>query len=139
MEVKFDTKNWEKEISEKLSKIPYGFETEEKILLRKIGNILKKHVVQQLSKYVSDRSKWTFQNKKYHIPHMKDDVQSKIKKNKYGNLYVSVGGKKTGWKWHFLNDGTSTTIATHFADIAEEQSKSEIETEIDNLIRKVVE
>ena len=49
--------------------------------------------------------------------HMKDDVHLNIKKDKFGYKVARVaGGKKTGTKWHLVNDGTYRSEATHFMD-----------------------
>ncbi|SHF13518.1 phage protein, HK97 gp10 family [Tissierella praeacuta DSM 18095] len=60
--------------------------------------------------------------------HMADDVNYRIVKDEYGEKVARIrGGKKTGTKWHLVNDGTYRSKATHFIDTALKQSDEEIE------------
>ena len=64
--------------------------------------------------------------------HMQDDVQAGVRTNKDGELYASIrGGKKTGTKWHLLNDGTHNMNATHFMDKAMAEVGPQIEAILD--------
>ena len=64
--------------------------------------------------------------------HMQDDVQAGVRINKDGELYASIrGGKKTGPKWHLLNDGTYNMSATHFMDKAIAEVGPQIEAILD--------
>ena len=77
--------------------------------------------------------------------HMKDDVKFAVKKDKRGNLYVSVkGGQHTGYKWaavdtgHIARDGATFVPGLNFISRAMNASEGEVERMIDDLIRKVV-
>lgn len=60
--------------------------------------------------------------------HMADDVNYRIVKDRYGGKVARIrGGRKTGTKWHLVNDGTYRSKATHFIDTAMKQSDEEIE------------
>jgi len=60
--------------------------------------------------------------------HMADDVSYRIVKDRYGGKVARIrGGRKTGTKWHLVNDGTYRSKATHFIDTAMKQSDEEIE------------
>jgi HK97 gp10 family phage protein len=70
--------------------------------------------------------------------HLVDDVKTSIKDDKAGNVYAMIrGGKFTGYKWHMLENGTTTTKATHFIEKALKQTESEINSYIDEAIGRV--
>lgn len=72
--------------------------------------------------------------------HMADDVVIRSGKDKYGYRYVKVqGGKSTGTLWHIVNDGTFRNTATHFMDNAMSQAETDIQSIIDEELRKVFE
>lgn len=103
-------------------------EAEERIL-KKSGKAIKGNVRINLK-----RSKINCPDYK----HMVDDIQESTYKNKYGNKTTRVrGGKKTGRKWHLLNDGTYKMDATHFMDKALMDSEEEINSIIDEELRGI--
>lgn len=70
--------------------------------------------------------------------HMSQDVIIRFTKDRYGYRIVKVqGGKQTGTLWHIVNDGTYKNSATHFMDNAIAQSEKEIESILDQELRKV--
>lgn len=149
MEIKLDYAEQLQQIEELIGAMPDLLEKEEKKMLKKIGGVIKKYVVRQL-RLIRMPQKETEKRHNYDktVPYiqMDDDVKVSVKKSKSGLFYVSVkGGKYTGYKWHFLNDGTRNkdgsvhTHATHFMDIALRQAGNEIETIINEVLKKVSE
>lgn len=147
MRVTLEYENQLKDIENLIDNMPELIEREEKAMLRKIGNVIKKYVIRQL-RLVRMSAKEVESRKNYDksVPYvqMDDDVKVAVKKSRTGDVYVSVkGGKYTGFKWHFLNDGTRNkdgsahTPATHFMDRALEQSKSEIDKIISDVMKRV--
>ncbi len=98
-------------------------EMTENQMLEKSGDILKEFVIAELNKHrriIAERYKGR--------PAMADDVRKTIKKNKWGESYVSVrGGKKTGTLWHLVNDGNLYSTPTHFMDNAIAKFDNEID------------
>lgn len=132
MKAHFEYDNMLKEIGLDLSKMKNTIVRDEKKVLRVIGNIVKQNVISSIdSSDVAHK-------------HMRDDVVIKIGTNKIGNQYVSVkGGKDTGYKWAWVNDGhlakDNTTVAgTHFVDLAERKSDPEISSTLDKFVREVI-
>ena len=147
MRVTLEYENQLKDIDDLISKMPSLIEKEEKAMLKKIGKVIQKYVIRQLRllRLPADKIKG-LRNYDKSVPYvqMDDDVKVAVKKSKSGDIYVSVkGGKYTGFKWHFLNDGTRNkdgsvhTPATHFIDRALEQSRAEIDKIIADVARKV--
>lgn len=106
--------------------------------LMRIGRILKKHAVNNMT-FRSGINRTDYK-------HMQDDVKISVKESKQGNLYVAVGGgKETGFKWRWLNDGaisnkgTVLVQATHFMEKAQKESEQEINDVIDKMLREVLE
>lgn len=111
-----------------LKKIEKDCKDVEKKILTQSGKVIKGKVVDLLNaikrkdKYVKDG-----------YTHMADDVKVRLSKDEFGYSVVRIsGGKKTGTKWHLVNDGTFRTPATHFMTNAIDSSESEIEAIIDN-------
>lgn len=103
-------------------------EAEERIL-KKSGKAIKGNVKINLKRSTVDKPDYK---------HMIDDIQESTYKNKYGNKTTRVrGGKKTGRKWHLLNDGTYKMDATHFMDKSLIQSEEEINSIIDEELRGI--
>lgn len=147
MRVTLEYENQLKDIEELISNMPNLIEKEEKAMLRKIGKVIQKYVIRQLralrmtAKEIEGRRNY---DRTLPYVQMDDDVKVAVKKSKAGDIYVSVkGGKYTGFKWHFLNDGTRNqdgsvhTAATHFMDKALEQSRGEIDKILSDVARKV--
>lgn len=149
MKVTFEYEKQIQEITDSINRMPNLVQKEETSMLRKIGKAVQKYVVLNLRLYRMPEAK-TRKRKNYDksMPYiqMDEDVEVKADKTKEGDLYVSIkGGKYTGYKWHFLNDGTRNedgsihTAATHFMDRALKQAANEIEKIIDSTMRKVAE
>lgn len=149
MEINVDYREAIFDINEILNNMPKELEEQEKVILKKIGNLVKGNVVKFLHHSdVDARAKQimpsNYDGSKPYI-HMKDDVKYKIKKDKLGNYYVSIGGgKKTGYKWvfidngHIARDGTTFIPGTNFTTRAINNSEGEIEKSIDEMIKGVV-
>lgn len=149
MNVEFDYKKQTFEIQELIGHMPEVLEKEEKAVLRKIGKAVEKEVVKMLRLFRTPPEKAN-KRKNYDktVPYvqMDDDVTFSVRKSKSGDIYVSIKGKKyTGYKWHFLNDGTRNpdgtvhTAATHFMDISLTRARGEIEKCVNELVGKVAE
>lgn len=71
--------------------------------------------------------------------HMKTDVKTRIKDDGEGEILAIIGGgRKTAYKWHLVDNGTSETPAQHFTDKAMSESESGIEAVFNNAIFKAV-
>ncbi|WP_291568547.1 HK97-gp10 family putative phage morphogenesis protein [Clostridium sp. UBA2485] len=106
-----------------IGKLPTESIEVQKRILRKGANALRKNVKKNLKR--SKISKTAYK-------HMVDDIQVSVRKDKDGDYVARVrGGKKTGRKWHLVNDGTYKTDATHFMDRSIAESDAEIEAIID--------
>lgn len=137
MKINLSNGNITTDIQNLLEKMKDVAEKEQKSALKRIGDKIKKSVIKNM-KFRSGISKSEY-------VHMQDDVQVNVKTSKYGKLFVQVaGGKKTGYKWRFLNDGAIDNKgnvlvqATHFMESAINDAESEISKEIDTLLEKVV-
>lgn len=147
MKVTFEYEKQLKEIENMISGMPDLIEKEERSMLRKIGKAVQKYVIRNLRLHrMTEKEIEGRKNYDRTMPYkqMDDDVKVEVRKSKEGDLYVSVkGGKYTGYKWHFLNDGTRNqdgtlhTLATHFMDKALNQAAVEIEKIVESVIRKV--
>lgn len=70
------------------------------------------------------------------INHMCADVKTTTTKDEYGDSIIKVqGGKKTGTKWHIVNDGTYRSRATHFMDLALNDVDQELESIINQKLK----
>ena len=135
-------------IDEMLADLPEKLQGQEKIVLRKAGNAIKKNVlrymrnsdIEQRAKEVSPSN---YDGSRPYV-HMKDDVKSSVRKDKMGNHYVSVrGGKMTGYKWgpvsdgHIARDGTTFVPGNNFMGRAVNAAEPEVERLIDEMLNKV--
>lgn len=130
------------EIEQMLSKMPKEIEKNEKTLLKKCGEIVQKNLKRYLTR--SNRKNPKNYDKTTPYIHIIDDIKVTVKKSKYGHLFVKIaGGKKTGFKWRFLNDGAIDergnilNVATHFMEHALEDSSNEINEEINKMMERV--
>lgn len=137
MKINIDDANLATDIYEMLKAMQNVCGKEERSFLKRLGAIV--------SRAVRTNMTWRSGIKKAEYTHMQDDIQAVVKKDKNGRLYVRVqGGKKTGYKWRFLNDGAITkegTVlvqATHFLEKSVKDSQSEVDSEADKLIERIV-
>lgn len=136
-------------INESLLNMPKEILDQENVVLRKVGNVIKKNVIRCLPESdVETRAKEippsNIDGSRPYI-HMKDDVKSKVKKDKNGNHYVSIhGGKLTGFKWHMLDqghiarDGSTFVPGNNFIGRAMAASEGDVNKIIDDMLKKVV-
>lgn len=97
-----------------------------KAIISKGVKVVKASVKKNLSRSNIDDPLYT---------HMQDDVKTTIKDNDQGDIVGIIhGGKKTGYKWHMLNDGTSHSKATHFV----EKSLKDVESDLDAIIDQAI-
>lgn len=137
LDVDLDKSGWE-DIQKEVGQIQRMFNDNDiKEILRKIGTAIKKHVKEYAPKSEESR--------KMGEKHIKDDITFKIKKNRNGELYVSVrGGRDTGYKWNWVNGGHIAQNGkfipgSHFVDKAQISAESDINSILDNYLKKVVE
>lgn len=135
MSVELNTSEFD--ISRTLSKLPDLCERKGKEVMKKTGEIVKKHLRERLPRTVEDLANYDGTRPRVHV---EDDIKIKTYA-KDGYLGVTLhGGRKTAYKWHFLNDGTRNpdgtihTQATHFIDDALRDSEREIDSLIDIMI-----
>lgn len=140
MKVNFDYKDTVYSIEEQLTRIPESMEKERMQILKKSAKLLKKTIEKSFSSMESDVPSTTanYDGSTPYV-HLKDEVKTSIKDDKIGNIYAVIkGGKFTGYKWHMLENGTSNTDATHFIEKALKETADEIDSYIDEAIRKMV-
>lgn len=129
------------EISEMIGKIPNNIAINEEDALDKMAVVVKRNVESRLNRSSLDDDAKNYDGSKPY-KHMKDDVKYSVSRDRSDGLYAKIqGGKKTGYKWKFLNDGTVKngkihTRATHFMDFALKDSEHDIEIIINNTINK---
>lgn len=72
--------------------------------------------------------------------HMKDDIHiSALKEDEDGDKVREIyGGKKTGYKWRFLNDGTSKMQGTQFADRSVLETEQQVQDTIEKEVEKAI-
>lgn len=145
----FDYKESLFEIDQMIAKMPEKIQDQERAVLRKIGNIVKKWVQYFLHRSgIEERAK-EISPSNYDgsrpYEHVKDDVSYTVRKSSDGNLYVSIkGGKKTGYKWHFINDGhvardgRTWVPGTNFMEKALLKAQGEVELIINDMVKKVI-
>lgn len=137
-------------INESLLQMPKKLYDSENKVLRRVGTVVKKNVERFLhDSDIEKRAKEVAPSNydgSYPYMHMKDDVNAKVKKDKLGIKYVSIGGGRlTGYKWHLLDqghlarDGTTFVPGTNFIGRALSASEGEIEKSIDEMVKKVIE
>ncbi|WP_315122337.1 HK97-gp10 family putative phage morphogenesis protein [uncultured Clostridium sp.] len=122
-----------------LSEIRLDFEKLGKSTEKLEGKTLKK-ACETVAKSVKNNLKRSTRNLPDYV-HMQDDVKvSNAKKDRDGAIIRTVGGgKKTGAKWHLLNDGTySKNNATHFMDISVSETETEVDSIFDNAIEQML-
>lgn len=142
MRVNFDHTDTTYWIQEQIAKIPETLHREKKQILTKSAKLLKATVEKKLRAIESDVSEGTT-NYDGSLPyvHMADDVKTSIKDDNAGNVYAIIrGGKYTGYKWHLLENGTSSPKrqATHFIENTMKETAEEINSYIDEAIAKAV-
>ena len=98
---------------------------------REGAKIIKTKVIGELNRLRSKTNKVDY-------THMADDVRISTRKDQYGDSVTRIqGGRKTGTKWHLVNDGTYKTNATHFMDRAINESEAELQSVIDSELSRV--
>lgn len=137
MKVNLNNNNLSIDLEYTLKRMEKACVNDQKYLLKSIGNIIKKNVLKNM-KFRSGINASSY-------IHMRDDVKISVKKNRHDMLFVSVsGGKKTGYKWIFLNDGAIDgrgnvlVEATHFMEKSISDANTEIEKEIDSMIERII-
>lgn len=115
-----------------------------KSCLKSVGEHIKQNVKRYAPKHSQNPSYSDFNKSEY--KHILDDITFVVKKSKSaGQYYVSVkGGKTTGYKWLWVNNGhvaqNGTFVqGTHFVDKAEQSSADGINEIVDNYIKEAME
>ena len=148
MKINIDYKEGIASIDETLSRLTPELQEQEKTVLRKIGNIIKKNAKQYMIKSDIERRAKDIPPSNYDgsrpYIHMKDDIKMSVRKDKQGNHYVSVrGGKMTGYKWgpvsdgHIARDGTTFVPGNRFMAKTVQASEPEIDKLIDEMLKAV--
>lgn len=142
MNVNFDHSDATRYISEQIARIPETMHRERKQILTKSAKLLKSTVEKSLRAIESNVSEGTT-NYDGSLPyvHMADDVKTSVKDDKEGNVYAIIrGGKTTGYKWHLVNNGTSSPdrTATHFIEKALKDTEEEMDSYINEAIGRAV-
>ena len=144
MDIKIDYEDGIASINKSIQGLPETLQEKEKVVLKKIGNSIKKNVIRYIR--VSDieqRAKnvqpSNYDGSKPYV-HMRNDVKSSVR-----NYYVSVrGGKMTGFKWgpvsdgHIARDGTTFVQGDHFMQRAVSASAGDVDRMIDAMIKEIV-
>ncbi len=98
--------------------------------LKRSAQVVKKKSIDNLNKLRTQRNDPGYK-------HMADDVQVSVTKDRWGDKIARIrGGKKTGRKWHLVNDGTYKSGPTHFMDVSLTQSEPEIEQIFEDEMKK---
>ncbi|WP_312373010.1 HK97-gp10 family putative phage morphogenesis protein [Lachnoclostridium sp.] len=138
--------NWNNcffEISDLIGMIPDSIADNEEESLVEMAVVVKNNVENRLDRSKLDDTAKNYDGSKPY-KHMKDDVKYTVKRDKSGGLYAKIqGGKNTGYKWRFLNDGTVRngkihTRATHFIDHALSDSSHDVDNIINRTINKSI-
>ncbi|WP_143318923.1 hypothetical protein [Clostridium sp. HBUAS56010] len=149
MKVDIDYKESIFEIDQLINNLPKELDAEEKVVLKKIGTIVKKWVIyflhrSDIEQRAKEKAASNYDGSRPYI-HAKDEVLSSVRKSKNGDLYVSIrGGKKTGYKWnlisngHVARDGRTWVPGNHFIEKALAKAQTEIDNAINEMLRKVV-
>lgn len=105
-------------------------ETQKGKIIRECAKVVKANVTKHLARSAVNTPGYT---------HMQDDVKATIKDDNQGGMVAIIGGgKETAYKWHLVNNGTSKTPATHFADNALSESEEQFNGIVDAVIMKEV-
>ena len=129
MKVNFETDELMSYVQNEIISLPQELTEKRKDILRKSAKILKKNVENELERSTIDKPGYV---------HMKEDVKISIKDNEQGDMAAVIhGGKKTGYKWHMLANGTSNMQATHFDEKAMKESEAEIDGVVYAALAKV--
>lgn len=128
VDMKFDFSNIEEELNKMVDDIG---DVEDKVILKS-------------SQLVRDRMKLRVKPSKIISPgykHIKDDIKiSRLKDDNEGTKYREIyGGKKTGYKWKFLEFGTVKMSAIPFMEPSLEDTELERQQIAYEELRKAIE
>ena len=119
-------------------------ESKLKKLFKEIGVVVAKAVKRYAPKRSEHPSLSDVKGGQYY--HIIDDIKYSVKRNRFNKQwYVSIhGGKWSGYKWLWVNDGHFTTDGewingNHFADKAEAASASEVNKIVDSYLKDALE
>ena len=123
-------------ISEELKQMDRAIGESRKPLLKSIGQKVKKAVQTQANRAEYDYNRHNYDGSEPY-KHVKDDIAVTVT-----DSGVTVrGGKKTGYKWHILNDGhldgSRFVAGSHFVDNAISQATPEIDQLVDETVRRL--
>lgn len=128
--IEFDFSNIEEELNGMVDNI---VEAEDRIILRS-AQLVRDKIKQALRYKVSDINRPGYK-------HIKDDVKmSRLKDDKMGTKYREIyGGKKTGFKWKFLEYGTIHMTPFPFMQPVLDNTKLERQRIAEEELRKAIE
>lgn len=99
-------------------------------IIRDCAKVTKAAVVKNMP--VSDIDRPLYQ-------HMKTDIKTTIKDDQEGEVIAIIGGgRKTAYKWHLVDNGTTDTPAAHFTDKGLKDSEGDRDAIVSNAIFKAV-
>ena len=134
-----------KQVTEYVSSLQDKLEDDKKVkeCLRKVGQHIQK-LVKQFAPRPSKHPSYSDAGKG-NYKHIVDDIKYTVRKSRAnGQYYVSVhGGKWTGYKWLWVNDGHLTqngdwVEGTHFVDKAETASQDGISEIVDEYLKEAL-
>lgn len=120
-----------------------NIEEELKLVVKGVGEVEDK-IILKSAQLVRDRMKQRVRVSKVIKPdykHIKDDMKiSSTKDDEEGTRYREIyGGKKTGYKWKFLEFGTTKMDAIPFMQPSVDETEKEREQIAYNELKKVIE
>lgn len=142
MNIELDDEGW-KEIEDFVGSLQNKMNDENlKKVLRKVGKAAKKKVQQYAPERSQDPSYSDFGKGRY--KHIKEDINYVVKKTELGDMYVTIsGGKTTGYKWQWVNDGHIAqngryVPGTHFIDKAEAAMGDDINKAVNDFMEDLL-
>jgi HK97 gp10 family phage protein len=126
--------------------IEFDFSNIEDEMLKMVDDIAKaeERIILRSAQLVRDRMKQKVNVSDINWPgykHIKDDIKiSRLKDDKAGTKYREIyGGKKTGFKWKYLEYGTTKMNAIPFMQPSLEDTELERQRIAEEELRKAIE
>ena len=130
----------------KTIKVEWDFSNIEDELIKMVDDIaeVEDRIILRSAQLVRDRMKQRVRVSSINRPdykHIKDDIKmSRLKDDKMGTKYREIyGGKKTGYKWKYLEHGTTKMDAIPFMQPSLEDTELERQRIAEEELRKLIE
>jgi HK97 gp10 family phage protein len=117
-------------ITKEFENMGKDIEKVEETATKKAANVVAEVLAKNMGRSNIDEEGYVHMQDDIHVSGLKDD---KTDGSKVREIY---GGKKTGWKWHFREFGTSKEDGNQFITKSLEETKSEVKDIIDAEIQK---